>query len=191
MPLLQTDYRNVAYLKNGSLTQQAAYRALKVVGVFQTLASYDPILTGTIPLGINLPESDLDIVCQAIDLEAFASLMRKTYSAYPEFSILKKTVKNIPSLVTRFSCCGFPFEIFAQDRPVESQHAYLHLLVEARLLALGGEETLQGIRVLRQAGLKTEPAFCAYFRFPGDPYVALLKLGELSDEELRQTLGLG
>lgn len=45
----------------------AASRALEASGVWSALAqcgARDPTLVGTIPLGVDLPESDLDIVCE-------------------------------------------------------------------------------------------------------------------------------
>lgn len=76
-------------------------------------------------------------------------------------------------------------EIFGQPLPVTEQNAYLHLLVEARLLSIGGERAKREIRRLKRAGLKTEPAFTRYFRFEGKPYQTLLQLSMLKDSELQ------
>jgi len=37
---------------------------------------------------------------------------------------------------------------------------------------------------MREAGIKTEPAFCEYFRLQGDPYEVLYHLADASDDEL-------
>jgi hypothetical protein len=56
---------------------------------------------------------------------------------------------------------------------------------ERRLLQLGGSAAREQVLALKQAGLKTEPAFAAWLRLSGDPYEALLALARLNDEELR------
>ena len=78
---------------------------------------------------------------------------------------------------------GFDFELFAQAIPVEQQHGYVHMLIEARLLDLF-PEAREAIRALKRDGLKTEPAFGQYFGIMGDPYAALLDLAALDDETL-------
>jgi hypothetical protein len=59
------------------------------------------------------------------------------------------------------------------------------MVVEARLLVIGGEEARREIRRLKRCGLKTEPAFARYFQLAGDPFEVLLELSRLSEEELR------
>jgi hypothetical protein len=59
------------------------------------------------------------------------------------------------------------------------------MVVEARLLSIGGEEARREIRYLKRCGLKTEPAFARYFRLAGDPFEVLLELSRLGEEELR------
>jgi hypothetical protein len=65
------------------------------------------------------------------------------------------------------------------------------MAVEARLLALGGEEARVKIQELKRAGLKTEPAFAQYFQLAGNPYQALLHLAQRSDDELATTVARG
>jgi hypothetical protein len=47
----------------GTATQRATYCTLEALRVFDLLQAFDPVLTGTIPLAIDIPGSDLDIVC--------------------------------------------------------------------------------------------------------------------------------
>jgi hypothetical protein len=62
---MQTDWKDVTYLLHGTVTQRAAYAALAALQVFSLLQDFDPVLVGTIPLNIDIPGSDLDIVCCA------------------------------------------------------------------------------------------------------------------------------
>ena len=55
------DWRDLTYLLHGTATQRAAYHALEALQVSALLQALDPVLAGTIPLGIDVPGSDLDI----------------------------------------------------------------------------------------------------------------------------------
>ena len=58
------DWFDLRYLRNGSPRQRAAYQAIENVGVLERLAPFTPVLAGTIPLELDLPASDLDILCE-------------------------------------------------------------------------------------------------------------------------------
>ncbi len=68
------------------------------------------------------------------------------------------------------------------------QNGYLHMMIEHRLLVLGGEALRADIRRLKTLGIKTEPAFAYYLGLKQDPYAALLELSSLSDDVLLQLL---
>ncbi|NEO86723.1 MAG: DUF4269 domain-containing protein [Spirulina sp. SIO3F2] len=172
---MNRNWRDINYLAQGTLRQRAAYQALQSTQVLAKLAAFDPVLAGTIPLNIDIAGSDLDIICYAPDLEQFARVIRLHFSDYPDFAC-QKTVLQLPTVVARFIATDFEFEIFGQPCPVEQQNAVRHLEIEARLLDIGGEGVRQKIRQLKQAGLKTEPAFAALFVLTGDPYETLLAL---------------
>lgn len=86
---------------------------------------------------------------------------------------------------------GFCVEIFGQPQPVLQQNGYCHMLIEQRLLALGGEALRAEIRRLKTLGMKTEPAFAHYLALAGDPFAAMLELSSFSDAELWQILERG
>ena len=50
-------------LFHGTATQQAAYHTLEAFRVFPLPDPFDPMLAGIIPLDIDIPGSDLDMVC--------------------------------------------------------------------------------------------------------------------------------
>src|SRR5690606_598474 len=100
------------------------------------------------------------------------------YGDEDDFSVRQREKNDLPSVICNFNVGLLPVELFAQPRPTEEQHAYLHMVAEARLLREGGEEALMAIRDLKMDGMKTEPAFGHYFRLEDDPYEALLKLAD-------------
>jgi hypothetical protein len=186
---MQIPWRDISYLSNGNERQRAAYRVLGRLRVLSILCDHTPVLVGTIPLDIDIEGSDLDIVCQVCDLSAFQHLVVAAFGQQEGFRIKRKLMRGVPSVVANF-VDEFPIEVFGQPRPVTEQNAYRHMLVEARLLAIGGEPARREIRSLKRAGLKTEPAFARYFCLEGDPYSVLWRLSFLSEDALReQVLG--
>ncbi|HNB52376.1 MAG TPA: DUF4269 domain-containing protein, partial [Anaerolineales bacterium] len=155
-----------------------AYDLLCQSQIFTHLREFHPVLTGTIPLDVDIPGSDLDILCEVYDFAPFAALIRTHYGHLPDFYQNTKRLAETPSHISRFSYpqSPFPFEIVAQPVPVTKQRAYRHLCAEARLLARGGDSARAAIRALKLSGMKTEPAFGQYFQLPGDPYLTLLDM---------------
>jgi len=181
---MQKDWRDLTYLLHGTAIQQAAYQALEALRVFALLSPFDPMLAGTIPLDIDIPGSDLDIVCCAADVDAFAQHLHDTFGQCDTFGLQHTIIDGLPTVIGQFTSQGFPIEIFGQPRPVTEQNAVRHMIVEERLLRHGGAEVRRQIRHLKSQGLKTEPAFAVVFRLPGNPYQTLLQLAELDEEEL-------
>ncbi|WP_432774177.1 DUF4269 domain-containing protein [Brevibacillus gelatini] len=182
---MKRNWRDLSYLQNGTSKQKAAKQAIEQSAIMQRLKEFDPVLAGTIPLDIDIADSDLDIICESYDLDRFAAIVRASYAAYEGYKEARLLVQGVPTCLISFFACGFWFELFAQPRPVTMQNAYRHMVVEHRLLLLGGPNVLHDIRQLKQNGLKTEPAFASYFHIPGDdPYQALLELEKWTDEQL-------
>lgn len=157
--------------------------ALARSGVIEALAAFDPHLVGTPPLGIAVPDSDLDIVCEVHDADAFIRTLTAAFGAMPGFALRQSHALN--ALICGFVAHGWLFEIFGQPIPVTQQHGWRHYEAERRLLALGGEPMRGAIMALREQGLKTEPAFARLLGLGGDPYAALLELETLDDAALR------
>jgi hypothetical protein len=179
---------DLTYLNRGSERQRDAFRVIIELDLFSVLADFQPALAGTFPLGIETPQSDLDILCFAQDLDRFAELVRNVYGDEDDFEVRQTEKNGLPTVICNFRVRNIPVELFAQPRPIEEQNAYRHLVAEARLLREGGEEALQAIRALKLEGMKTEPAFGEYFCLPGDPYETLLALADVSAEELSEVV---
>lgn len=169
-------FKHIDYLKHGNKRQKMAYYEIKKYQVFDKLKNYDPIVTGTIPIAIDLPESDLDIICQCQDHKAFSKHLQEQFGDQNEFKINTIFQNNILATIASFKTDHFEFEIFGQDIVVEKQNAYRHMLVEHRILQQKGNEFRKAIVKLKAAGLKTEPAFAKLLGIKGNPYLALLKL---------------
>ncbi|GGF26196.1 DUF4269 domain-containing protein [Hymenobacter cavernae] len=178
-------FQHVEYLQHGTAVQQSAYHILLNSNLLHVLRPYQPLLVGTVPIGLQLPGSDLDIICEVHDLGAFESLLRQYFGHYPDFSLRRIQRQGHACIVAAFTTGSWPVEVFGQPVPSTQQHGYRHLLIEHRLLMLGGDAFRAQVQARRAAGLKTEPAFAISLGLVGDPYAALLALEACSDAELR------
>ncbi|WP_076862876.1 DUF4269 domain-containing protein [Bradyrhizobium mercantei] len=155
--------------------------------VLERLGQFDPRIVGTLPLGLAVPGSDIDIVCHAPDPNAFADIVWTHYQSADDFALYRWTSPPQP-VIARFVWDGWPFELFGDRQPVEQQRGWIHFEVERRLLALDDGRLRRAVGSLRAGGLKTEPAFAAALEISGDPYRGLLELAVETDAELRARL---
>ena len=181
---MEKQFRNINYLKQGNKRQRSAYQVLKKLRLFDVLSDYNPILVGTIPIGIDISNSDLDVICEVLEHDVFEEIIKNYYGNYDDFQIEREIVRGMEASFSSFRSNGFGIEIFGQTKPVFNQNGYRHMIVEKKLLDLGGKEIKDEIRKLKQEGVKTEPAFARYLRLKGDPYEEMLKLSLLSKKEL-------
>ncbi len=167
---------DLSFMQSGTPRQQAAWQSLRETRALERLADFDAVLAGTIPIDVDIPGSDLDIICEARDLVQCEQVVARHFSEMDSFKIQRFDVDGEASMLASFKHGQFCYEIFAQAVPVLQQNAVLHMLVEVQLLSIGGERARQAVRRLKLKGIKTEPAFAAYFGIRGDPYVELRKM---------------
>ena len=181
---MQNQFKNINYLKHGNKIQKLAFKVLKKLQLIDILSKYNPILVGTIPIDINISNSDLDIICEVYEYDIFEKIIKNYYGKYDAFSINRQIVEGFEASISGFRSNKFCIEIFGQPKPVFKQNGYRHMIIEKKLLDLSGKEIKDEIRKLKREGMKTEPAFAKYFGLKGDPFKEMLKLSLLSKEEL-------
>lgn len=164
--------------------------ALAGCGVLEVLAPFDPRVAGTPPLGLDLPSSDIDVLCFAPDVCTFTDTVWHAFSDAPVF-IAKQWVHPPRPVVASFEAAGWRVQLYGEAILVEQQRGWRHFTVERRLLSLGGHGFRAAVLALRQRGMKTEPAFAAALELRGDPYLALLDLGDQGDQTLVSVLLAG
>ncbi|MGE7822783.1 DUF4269 domain-containing protein [Paenibacillus sp. NPDC093718] len=171
------DFLNLEYLRLGSNKQKQAAMVIDELRLWDHLKPYNPILVGTIPIGIDIDSSDLDIICHVTDFTCFEREFKTRYSEdVTNFTCFSRTVNNVDRSVARFRYKGWEFEVFAQPLPSTSQNGYRHMIVEYKLLKRLGEAARQEIIKLKRSGYKTEPAFAKLLHISGDPYEELLQM---------------
>ena len=161
--------------------------ALAARRVLERLADFDARAAGTPPLGLDVPGSDIDVLCCAPDAHVFAAALWAAFGEAPGFTLTQWRDPPRP-VVAGFDAAGWRIEVYGEAAPVEQQRGWRHFVVERRLLALGGPRFRCAVLELRRRGEKTEPAVAAALGLPGDPYLALLDLGDRNDAELRPAL---
>jgi len=61
------NFKDISYLSKGNIKQRKSYEILKKINIFNILYEFKPILVGTIPIEIDIENSDLDIICEVTD----------------------------------------------------------------------------------------------------------------------------
>lgn len=169
------NFDNIEYLQCGNNRQQQAYSTLTNNQILSNLQLFDPILVGTIPINIDIENSDLDIICCFTDKQDFIHTITVNFKNEKNFAIREQQNKDTLSIVANFIVDNFEIEIFGQIIPTKQQFAYRHLIVEYNLLNKYDEKFRQQIVELKRQGHKTEPAFAILLELTGDPYTELLK----------------
>lgn len=182
------NFADLAYLQRGNDRQQSAYQALNELELFSYLANFHPILTGTVPLSIDIPSSDLDICCEVYQPKSFAATVAKQYGHLPNFKVQPIIVNHVLTTVIQFRYGQWLIELFGHPLPPVQQQAYRHMIVEHRVIGLANANFCETIITLKRKGIKTEPAFAQLLNLPGNPYEALLSLESYSDQQLEKLL---
>jgi hypothetical protein len=162
-------------------------QAIDTVRILDVLADFDPRIAGTLPIGLAVGGSDIDVICYANDARRFAETIWLHFCDLDSFCLYQWTSNNHP-IIARFLYAGWPFEIFGGSRPVDEQTGWRHFAIEKRLLDLDDGRLRSAVMALRAKGQKTEPAFTAALAIEGNPYRALLDLETEHDETLRSRL---
>jgi hypothetical protein len=172
---MEMNFDNIEYLQRGNNRQQQAYFTLTNNQILTKLNRFDPILVGTIPINIDIENSDLDIICCFVDRHDFIETITGNFKNENNFAIREQQSINTSAIVANFVLDNFEIEIFGQSIPAKEQFAYRHLIVEHNLLNKYSDKFRQQIIELKRQGHKTEPAFAIALDLTGNPYIELLK----------------
>lgn len=176
------NWKNISYLKNGNPRQQKVYQILKETEILERLSDFSPIVVGTIPLAIDIPTSDLDIVCQFDESkEEIEKILIDYYGDYHRFKI---TQMGIDAYAYNFWVNDCEIEVYASKVPTERSNSYRHLLIGERLLNLYGDSFKEKVIQLKKEGYQTERAFSKLLNLKGEIYETIFIVEDFTDEEL-------
>ena len=179
---------SLEYLSHGSTRQKEAYQVLTELNIYEILSDFSPILVGTIPINIDIPDSDLDIICEVHDFNVFRDILDKHFKSMNRYRLSIKTVNEVPRIVCNFEYTGWIIELYGQPMPTQMQNGYKHMIIENRILTICGDKCNEKIRNFKKSGLKTEPAFGAYLKLNGNPYEILLEMYDWDEKKLKDYL---
>ena len=168
------DFTNIEYLKTGNEKQIQAYGILTKYKVLSNIAEFEPVLVGTIPINIDIENSDLDIICYWKNKTDFIEKIQSIFGNQNKFTIREIVIENEETVVANFKIETFEIEIFGQNTPVKNQNGYKHMIIEHEILQSKDENFRLEIIKLKQKGYKTEPAFAFLLGLKGNPYQELL-----------------
>ncbi|MCC9063393.1 DUF4269 domain-containing protein [Flavobacterium piscisymbiosum] len=168
------DFCTIEYLKKGNQKQIRAFEILTQNKILSNLAEFEPILVGTIPIDIDIENSDLDIICYWKNKTDFTAKLNLLFGKQTKFNIRETVIDNKESVIANFRIDDFEIEVFGQNIPTKNQNGYKHMIIEYQILQSKGENFRLEIIRLKQNGYKTEPAFAFLLGLKGDPYIELL-----------------
>ncbi|WP_282629513.1 DUF4269 domain-containing protein [Empedobacter sedimenti] len=169
------NFLTIDYLEHGNEVQQNVFHLLSNYQILEKLDRYKPIVVGTIPIEINIENSDIDIIGETSNFEGAKNYLIENFSHYLEFKINLLTSNNEICLTCNFRIDAFEIEIYLQNKIPTEQNAYRHILIEAKLLEKFDESFKNKIIELKKNGYKTEPAFAKLLELKGNPYLTLLE----------------
>ncbi|MCT4586153.1 MAG: DUF4269 domain-containing protein [Peptostreptococcaceae bacterium] len=181
----QNIFEGIEYLRYGNEKQIISYEILRDLNIFKILKEYKPILVGTIPIGIDVDTSDLDIVCKVDDFFEFKKLLKENFSKFKNFKLKFDEEKQI--MLCNFFVSDMEIEIYSSKLDSKKTNGYRHMIIEYRVLNLLDLNFKDKIIELKKNGLKTEPAFGKLLGMD-NPYEELLLLENLNDDELCEFL---
>jgi hypothetical protein len=170
-------FDTIDYLQSGNQKQRLAYKAIKDLEIMDKLSEYNPILCGTLPIGVNIESSDLDIIMEVTEFQQFEVKLQTLFGTKECFILKRLLIREVPVVKANFIFGGFEFELFGQPQPVKNQYAYLHMIIENFLIQRYPKIRKEVIKLKKQ-GYKTEPAFCEVLGIEGDPYETLIDFGK-------------
>ncbi|KUJ62179.1 diadenosine tetraphosphate hydrolase [Flavobacteriaceae bacterium CRH] len=169
-----TDFSNIDYLNNGNEKQILAFEVLTQNKILFYLSEFEPVLVGTIPINIDIENSDLDIICYWKNKTSFTEKLKTIFGNKNDFEIRETLIDNEETIIANFKIDNFEIEVFGQNIPTMNQNGYKHMLIEYKILKTKDENFRLEIIKLKQNGYKTEPAFAFLLGLKGNPYVELL-----------------
>ena len=164
------DFLNIDYLKTGNPRQIKVFEVLTNNNILSSISEFSPILVGTIPINIDIENSDLDIICYWENKQDFMEKLQINFGSENQFVLRETLIDQKQTVIANFICDDFEIEMFGQNVPTQEQNGYKHMIIEHKILKTKGEDFRLEIIKLKKSGYKTEPAFGKLLGLTENPY---------------------
>lgn len=153
------------------------YSLLTDKGILKALSPWQPLLSGSMPLQLDIEKSDLDILLQAESLEGIEAKISAVLAPLGfRIQWFRSNSKQGECVVGTLKQGTQEIELFVSTVPVLNQHSHRHLLSEFCYLVKHGPAIRRALIEWKREGLTTEEAFAKVLKLPGNPYDVLLDL---------------
>lgn len=157
--------------------------------LFEIFKDHEPFIGGTIPLGIDLPESDIDFLVTFPTHFDFKNLCTAQFSGNPDFAMSQGHANGADYSLCQFTYRRVKIEIYSSVTTTFEQNGFQHYQIEEKLLKYGVLEWQNEVIKLKSQGLKTEPAFARLLNKDDvDSYLYLKQLQKKPIQELREII---
>ncbi|WP_276310221.1 DUF4269 domain-containing protein [Bacillus salacetis] len=97
----------IAMMKTGTAKQQCAWKTIDSLGILKDMIEYHPTVCGTIPIGIDTHESDIDIIMEVNDFKQFWIRLEELYSLKKDFTLKEISIRGNRVVKANFYGSGF------------------------------------------------------------------------------------
>ena len=127
------NFLTLDYLKDGSEIQNKIHFVLEKHQIFDKLKEYNPILTGTFPININIKNSDLDIILETDDLMRAKDFIINEFQNQKEFDIQFNRQQLADYLNVDRSAMSNELGKMQKDRLIEVDRKHFRILDETEI----------------------------------------------------------
>lgn len=135
------------------------------------LSAWDPLFSGSIPIGVDTRDSDLDILLYGKDLFVAANeILRTLHGAGITTSGEWKLgqCRQGACMTLCINTGTTPIELFLATEHPSRQDSHRDLVAEYLLLIQHGDSLREKVRALKETGIDTETAFARALQLPSD-----------------------
>ena len=157
-------------LKSKSVKFNEVEKFLSNSKILEILSKFDARFVGTIPLSLDHAKSDIDIICDAKNVEKAHTEIVDILKEIPHFVSIEDSYKPSRKYDTALikgmahvsddQC--IPLEIYIESKDVSEQNGYIHMVIEYLLLQIFPEK-FSLIKLAKEQQSKTEIAFASIF----------------------------
>lgn len=149
--------------------------------ILENLSKNDPRWVGTIPLGIDTSDSDVDIIFCKPESDQFITQQVLQTALSSNWTLDKQSLNHL-----KFLTSSGLIEFYFENTPTSEQNGFVHFQIEEKILKYSNPQFKSKIQILKNQKVATEPAFANVLKIAGDPYIELYKMNSWPISKLKK-----